>query len=51
MKLSIFSAENKAEISSLGAIKYLQLLANYPSERISPQARRALRNLDYSMGK
>lgn len=38
---------NKTAISMLGAGRYLQVLTNYPNERISQQARRALRNLEY----
>jgi len=39
--------ENKGEIVSFGALPHLHLLANYPSERISPQARKALKNLEF----
>lgn len=40
------TAMNKSAITLLGAAKYLEHLANYPNDRISQQARRALRNLD-----
>lgn len=46
--LTCFSATNKSQMSVLGVSRHLQLLANYPNERISQQARRALRNLEYS---
>jgi hypothetical protein len=37
--------ENKSRMLMLGAIHPLQSLATYHSERISPQAKRALKNL------
>jgi hypothetical protein len=46
------AASNKTEILQLGASRNLQVLMNYPNERISQQARRALRNLEFhNMGK
>lgn len=39
---------NKSQMAVLGVSRHLQLLANYPNERISQQARRAMRNLEYS---
>lgn len=37
---------NKAQILGLGALPHLQYLSTFKNDRISPQARRALRNLD-----
>lgn len=42
---------NKTQMAVLGASRHLQLLINYSNERISQQARRALRNLDYTTAK
>lgn len=40
------NAGNKMAITRLGAIPSLQALTDHPNERISQQAKRALRNLD-----
>lgn len=40
--------ENRGPILSLGALQPLESLATYESERISSQAKRALRNLQYT---
>lgn len=37
---------NKSAINLLGAGRHLEQLADYPNDRISQQARRALRNLE-----
>jgi hypothetical protein len=44
------NAQNKAAIIRLDAIVHLRALTELSNERISQQARRALRNLDYEAG-
>lgn len=44
-------ASNKTAILKLGTNRYLQQLVTYPNERISQQARRALKNLEVPSGK